>query len=604
MGKASDKSPKTYRLKPVSWKEARPYEWSGLSESERKSIARAATVAFQNLNIPESDPIWNHVRYRSPTSLNPSTSSDRSKSSASNPAEDRIKKEVVAKRGISSSRDTKDKKPKPKADSKAEIMMKDESKPTRAPPPEVRNDPPRANPAERRANEHTRTASLDNRRNDPAPTRRAPENPDRRPPAPELKLSKSSSRHDEPSPAASSSKPQRQAERSAAPSVSAPKIAEEKTLSSQRIKKIRREGALGGASDSEKERDRPHTQAERAKAKEKMGRRDMDDSPRDEARSASAAAKRKAATDYDNDDFQDTKVQKRRKTEPVLPLAQREREREREKERDRDTRKDRDRERERERDRDIPKERERERAREDKAKDSTPIHKKSQNESRTQTKPAPRASTSAAASSKARHDSPSPALKHNLSNNARGGYSPASAVSSNLNPSNASHKSGSAKPRRRSPIYTSSEEEEEEEVPLKTTARRPAATKIKPSVPAPAPSSKASRDREPSSKNLPTDHAALRARYNTSYLEYLTSLQRLMVQKGKLDTMLKSNDLGSSGSITDSEGDIELMDAEELAQLTSTHKKLREELQSIQVAFERTTKNGEPLPPAPELLAV
>ncbi|KAF8200872.1 hypothetical protein BJ912DRAFT_586242 [Pholiota molesta] len=99
MGKPSDKSPKTYRLKPVSWKEARPYEWSGLSESERKSIARAATVAFQNLNIPESDPIWNHVRYRSPTSLNPSTSSDRSKSSASNPAEDRIKKEVVAKRG-------------------------------------------------------------------------------------------------------------------------------------------------------------------------------------------------------------------------------------------------------------------------------------------------------------------------------------------------------------------------------------------------------------------------------------------------------------------------------------------------------------------------
>lgn len=598
MGKPSDKSPKTYRLKPVSWKEARPYEWSGLTESERKSIARAATVAFQNLNIPERDPIWNHVRYRSPTSLNPSTSSDQSKSSASNPAEDRIKKEVVAKRGISSSRDTKDKKPKPKTDPKAEIMMKDESKSIRAPPPDVRNDPPRANPAERRVTEHTRTASLDNRRNDPAPNRRAPDYADRRPPAPELKLSKSSSRHDEPSPAASSSKPQRQAERSAAPSVSAPKIAEEKSLSSQRIKKFRRESALGGASDSEKERDRPHTQAERAKAKEKMSRRDMDDSP------ASSATKRKAAMDYDNDDFQDTKAQKRRKTEPVLTPAQREKERERDRERDRDTHRDRDRERERERDRDTLKERERERGREDRAKDSTPIHKKSQNESRAQAKPAPRASTSTAASSKARRDSPSPALKHSLSNNARGGYSPASAVSSNLNPSTASHKSGSAKPRRRSPIYTSSEEEEEEDVPLKTTARRPAATKTKPSAPVQAPSSQASRDREPPSKNLPTDHAALRARYTTSYLEYLTSLQQLMVQKGKLDTMLKSNDLGSSGSITDSEGDIELMDPDELAQLTSTHKKLREELESIQVAFERTAKNGEPLPPAPELLTV
>ena len=75
------------------------------------------------------------------------------------------------------------------------------------------------------------------------------------------------------------------------------------------------------------------------------------------------------------------------------------------------------------------------------------------------------------------------------------------------------------------------------------------------------------------------------------------------MQKGKLDSMLKSNDLGSNGSITDSEGDTELMDSEELAQLTNRHRKLRDELEAIQLAFGRTTNSNEPMP-APEMLAV
>ena len=45
------------------------------------------------------------------------------------------------------------------------------------------------------------------------------------------------------------------------------------------------------------------------------------------------------------------------------------------------------------------------------------------------------------------------------------------------------------------------------------------------------------------------------------------------------------------------------MDAEELAQLTNRHRKLRDELEAIQLAFGRTTNSNEPMP-APEMLAV
>jgi RNA polymerase II elongation factor ELL len=84
---------------------------------------------------------------------------------------------------------------------------------------------------------------------------------------------------------------------------------------------------------------------------------------------------------------------------------------------------------------------------------------------------------------------------------------------------------------------------------------------------------------------LPTDHDALRARYNASYLEYLTSFHRLVTQKGKLDNLLKSTDLESIGSITDSEGDMELLGPEELSQLATKHKRLEEELEAIQEVF-------------------
>lgn len=149
------------------------------------------------------------------------------------------------------------------------------------------------------------------------------------------------------------------------------------------------------------------------------------------------------------------------------------------------------------------------------------------------------------------------------------------------------------KVRRKSPVYTSTEDEKEDTplsrgLPSKSSTTPPlnaaTATKIQPTR------------NISSSQPLPSDNASLRARYNTKYLEYLDVMQRLLVQKGRLDNLLKTGDMESSGSITDSEGDVELLSPEELETLSANHKRLRNELQAIQQAFDRKVLvKGEPM---------
>lgn len=168
--------------------------------------------------------------------------------------------------------------------------------------------------------------------------------------------------------------------------------------------------------------------------------------------------------------------------------------------------------------------------------------------------------------------------RHPLSNEKISSCSPSSS-NARVPGSQGSKTTSTKKNPRRSPVFTSSEEgEEEEDVPLKTRApTRP--------VVASSESTGSRRPRIVATRPLPTDHDALRARYNASYLEYLTSFHRLVTQKGKIDQLLKSTDLESIGSITDSEGDMELLGPEELSQLAIKHKRLEEELEAIQEVF-------------------
>ncbi|KZT21389.1 hypothetical protein NEOLEDRAFT_757032 [Neolentinus lepideus HHB14362 ss-1] len=73
LNKQSTRDPPTWELKNTTYREVRPYEWGRLTENERLSIARKARVAFRDLEIPASDPVWAHVM-QPPTSSTVSTS--------------------------------------------------------------------------------------------------------------------------------------------------------------------------------------------------------------------------------------------------------------------------------------------------------------------------------------------------------------------------------------------------------------------------------------------------------------------------------------------------------------------------------------------------
>ncbi|KAM6502339.1 hypothetical protein JOM56_002316 [Amanita muscaria] len=123
---------------------------------------------------------------------------------------------------------------------------------------------------------------------------------------------------------------------------------------------------------------------------------------------------------------------------------------------------------------------------------------------------------------------------------------------------NANTKPVASSRRRRSPIYTSSDDDNE--------------------------SMQTSKD-VTSQQALPTDHASLRRRYNKSYSEYLTAFQKLVTVKNKIDGILGTRDANNANFVSESDVDTELMDPEEFRRLCSRHKRLRDELESIQQLF-------------------
>jgi RNA polymerase II elongation factor ELL len=55
---------KKWSLKDSTWLEVRPYEWETYEPPERINIARRGRLMLSSLNIPESDPVWDHFRFR------------------------------------------------------------------------------------------------------------------------------------------------------------------------------------------------------------------------------------------------------------------------------------------------------------------------------------------------------------------------------------------------------------------------------------------------------------------------------------------------------------------------------------------------------------
>ncbi|KAJ7647435.1 hypothetical protein FB45DRAFT_893428 [Roridomyces roridus] len=140
-------------------------------------------------------------------------------------------------------------------------------------------------------------------------------------------------------------------------------------------------------------------------------------------------------------------------------------------------------------------------------------------------------------------------------------------VAKSSSQSQRSNSSGSKRRERPSPVYTSSEDESQvrrDPAPQTATVHR-------------------SRPQASSSvKPLPTDRNGLRTRYNKTYLKYLQSYHQLYAQQTKLESLLNGRD---GSTISDSDGDVEVLSPEETVKLKADHKRWERELESIRDIF-------------------
>jgi len=79
-----------------------------------------------------------------------------------------------------------------------------------------------------------------------------------------------------------------------------------------------------------------------------------------------------------------------------------------------------------------------------------------------------------------------------------------------------------------------------------------------------------------------SDCAALQVQFDDSYLPYLGNFQRLLKQKSRIRDLLRKMDQDNVDSVTDSDGDSELLDPEELKKLASEYENQHEDLEKIQ----------------------
>lgn len=537
-------------------------------------MARMGRLTLKNLRVPESDPLWAHFQYKSSTRtlVNNSQSSASSleggarPSSSSNPsAEDILRTSTsdAPKRGVSS-REIKEKKVKRKSDPKAEIHMKDESRRASIRPPESGSE-------SRRLSDSTKEV---------LPARRQPLDASRPTKLPVRQDVEKESSHIADGP--------------------------EKTAY-QELKRAHRQSELR-ASDSEK-----GLQKERTKAKERAPRKDSQDDGHVDSKSK-YTSKRKTTEDIDSidnairraieededpssklsskrkvkedSDYVEPKPLKRRATEDIVIDSRGTSSKRKPRDDDeyvgpkstvskrKQVETDDDyyepfRQKKQKNNRDslsstIS-------SRDERQKEPA-LSKKQIVDSRPENRGVPR--------DKARKVSPPSPQRNSTTDH----HHPSQSASPLVSGSNSSKQT---KLRRKSPVYTSSDDEKEpplnKRVPVKTCVVPPvdnAVIKV-PSI-----------TRNKSLQPVSSDYASLRARYNMKYVEYLSVMQQLMVQRGKLDSMLKSAEMDNSGSITDSEGDVELLSFEELESLTVDYKTLHGELEGIKRIFDAKGESG------------
>ena len=560
-----DKSSSPWTLKPQTWTEVRPFEWPKLTESERVAMARQARLAFKALKIPESDPAWDNVRYRqtapsgqpsvpAPPSIAASSSS---KSSAS--AHPETKRPAIT---------TKEAKLKSKQDAsrtKGEIQIKDESS-------KIANA--RVNAIKRAEADRPSTpdgataAKAAASRRLPGSGYQAKKSPQSSTAVPE--------RSGTPVDARAAPKPSLPASLPHKPPPAVPPAGgshARKTIPTMPPKPMKQEDESDRDRDREYERQREREREKRAKEKRE---------------------KEKQREEWEREQER-AEVEKREKARQKEREALEREKRQREKERERE-------EAEQER-----RQREKERIAKQKAASSAvPAFKRktaAQDVEDTLDDTSSKLKrrklddgSSVASSSKARdvglsvpkkqaHEpspvprlkikkdtSPSQASPLNQERRAAGGSPYRSERSSKT--------SGSAKPRRRSPIYTSSEDEGEIPQPRKRNPSPPPVSDRSNSSDQ-LPTERAPRHHRTTRTTYPapTEHAALRSLYQSQYADYLGAFSKVVAQKRKIEAILNG----------DSEAELDVLDPDDLFKLSQEHKSLKTELENIHDIYTKGT---------------
>ncbi|KAF5389495.1 hypothetical protein D9757_004324 [Collybiopsis confluens] len=610
-GKATKGSQQIWRLKNKSWLEVRPYEWPRLSETDRINLARSARRALKALGIPESDPRWEHAKYRPPFNPTRTDSPIPSIPSTSASVHASASAPTLAKRGINSTKEVRDKKTR-KTDPKVEIMIKDET---------VQRPGTTSTTASNNKSSATSTSSSTTVSSRLSPVvRKPPGSGYKRLPqisgdvsqstSPIISSSASSSydvdmKDNTRRPTESKAKAESRASISRGEtSYSKKEEGElstssngpggigvrnaEKTAPLKRVKHLREE-----AMDSDRESDRSKDYSKnktRERADDRTRSRDRNMAKgrdRDTVRRADESLERDKQRDREpsrrhgematlkrkkikeeEDEYEEGSLRaasKKRKTEnpeELLSAAVVSRAR------------GGDGGRNRERDRDTIRRRDLEGSRDEYEQLSrNPRSSMPSNESSMDKKPTFK---SLSAQSKAVFKDPTP-LPVPISH-IKKEPSPISPLPPlNVTSSTKGSSSKGTKLRRKSPIYTSSEDEDHSRQispPASSSSSRPRSY------------DNAGND---ASRSPDNNRRTLRTKYTASYVEYLGTLHTLLAQKSEIERLLATET--RSGSRTDSDGEVELLDYEGLSKILSENKQQWEGLQRIQQAWEIVIRN-------------
>ncbi|KAG6816963.1 hypothetical protein H0H87_001277 [Tephrocybe sp. NHM501043] len=559
--KGEDSGNKIMVLRKEAWLDVRPMEWPNLSEKVRLQLQRTGRLELQRLGYKDTDPEWAPFTFKATDSSSSSTTPVPSRAVAVDAQ--RGKPDGPPKAGLMSSKEAK--KPKPQSDPNAEIRMKDESAKAVPRPSGKMKEATSSNPAAPtttrklpgsgfiagKASTPTNSPSIDTPPRDSTPRGKIAEKDTQ--PRPTLP-------HKGPPQVPASQKEK----------------ASSSTATTQRIKKVRESDAGYG---SEIERDKA-TRPKPVIKQEWGSERRASDVP---------TLKRRPRNEYDSD--ASAAPPKKRRTENGAAVST-------------SSSKDARRDLSLPKKPDVPPPLQRQKMYKEPSPippppPPPPVRQKMRKESSPlpQLPPQPQPTRQKAYKEPSPLPPPIPLPKINKKANVSSRpstslndskMSPHESTSSTQSPRDSRARGESkvsVKRRRGSPIYTSSSDEEGE-------ARNVRARGESPKAPFPAPpaangngrsatQSRSARAHE--SKPLPTDHASLRVRYNTTYAECLVALTTLMAQKSRIDSLLRN---GDRGSVTDSEGDAELMNPEELEKLSRSYARMHEELETIRQRFD------------------